>query len=529
MKTVRLVTLFLLIGALSAAVVWALSTGQSIHYWYILAMPFIGLLLFSVWYAFLGWGTIRKRLQIAGCLLAVLLLAGLSIRYLTRYEGSVSGTSLPKLSWRWSKPEDKTANVETRVNEKASQPALVHEAAAASTSFMGHGGDGIWEGIEFSLDWEKQAPEELWRRPIGEGWSSFAVAQGRTFTQEQTSEGEFTLCLDLLTGREIWRHGDEGVRFVEWKMKEDPSAVMGGEGPRATPRIYRGKVFITGSTSIAKCLDFETGNLIWKRDLIKECQGVVPRWGKSNSPLILEPEGLVVYTGSETSGLNLIACELDSGDTRWTWDGKGSSYSTPRVLTISGVRQVVSVNAHDVTGHDPAKGTELWKFDWPGHYPKVGQPQLTGENTILVTASYGAGTRLIEVNHDSASGDWTARQVWKTKWMKTKFSSAVPHNGAAYGLDEGRLAAIDLDSGNILWKKNKYGFGQQLLVRDHLIIQAENGELILGRPGREAFEEKIRFAALSANTWNAPALAGRFLLVRNDREAACYLLPKETP
>ena len=109
--------------------------------------------------------------------------------------------------------------------------------------------------------------------------------------------------------------------------------------------------------------------------------------------------------------------------------------------------------------------------------------------------------------------------------MKTKFSSPVILGGVAYGIDEGRLAAIDLETGEKVWKNEKVGFGQQLLFGDHLLIQTEEGPLLTGPVSEDGFTETGRIDALSTMTWNVPTVAGRLLLARNDREAVCYLLP----
>jgi len=193
------------------------------------------------------------------------------------------------------------------------------------------------------------------------------------------------------------------------------------------------------------------------------------------------------------------------------------------LLTLQGTRQIVSVNAKDLSGVDPNTGKELWKYDWPGFNPKVAQPFKIGENQILVTASYGAGSHLVEVNQ--GEGKWTATRKWKSIKMKTKFSSVSVKDGLAYGLDEGRLSCIDLANGKRIWKKQKFGFGQQLLIGgSHLLVQAEAGYVVIGKISPDEFVETGRIEALSSMTWNTPTLAGRLLLVRNDKEAVCYLL-----
>jgi outer membrane protein assembly factor BamB len=62
-------------------------------------------------------------------------------------------------------------------------------------------------------------------------------------------------------------------------------------------------------------------------------------------------------------------------------------------------------------------------------------------------------------------------------------------------------------------------------VDDLVIIQDESGVVHLAAAKSEGYEDLGQVEALSSKTWNHPTLAGRFLLVRNDREAVCYELP----
>jgi len=520
----RFISLAVVVLIVAGMIGYALASGLSMLYWLVLGSPLIALLLLAIWYGIWGWGDLSKRLKVAGSLLLGLVLIVAGIRFLTRYEGSTSGASLPKLVWKWSQKDGSQKTVNPMVNPDVDHQTIEAEAAAAETNFLGPNRDGMWPSADFSLDWAKNPPVELWRCPVGAGWSSFAVARGRAITLEQVGEDEQVTCLDLLTGQEIWKQADAGVNFV--KSKEGaPGAAMGGEGPRSTPTIYGNKIYITGSTGIAKCLDFESGKLIWSRNVITDYQGVIPKWGKSNAPLVLEDEKLVFFTGGEEAGTNTIALDLETGEPKWASPGQGASYSSPRLMTLLGTRQIVTVNQHDANGLDPATGHELWRYEWKGGLPKVGQPLPVSDNRLLLTASYGVGSPLIELKKEGSA--WSAARVWSSTRMKTKFSSAAILGNHAYGLDEGRLAAIDLETGNHVWKREKYGFGQHLLVGDHLIVQTEAGDLVLGTPTPEQFIEKARIKALSSMTWNVPSLAGRFLLVRNDREAICFLLPKK--
>ena len=117
------------------------------------------------------------------------------------------------------------------------------------------------------------------------------------------------------------------------------------------------------------------------------------------------------------------------------------------------------------------------------------------------------------------------KRLWKTNRLKAKFNNLVTRDGYVYGLDDGILACLDLATGELKWKDGRYGHGQFILLRDVLLITAENGEVVLLDPVPNERRELTKFQALNGKTWNPPAMVGDLLLVRNDQEAACYRLP----
>ncbi len=496
--------------------------GMTHLYWGIPAAVIVWIVLLALWYLAFGRARFRTRALRFGAFVAALAAILIGGSKLLRYEGSTSGSSLPKFSWIWEEDTPAQENVETVITEASEPTGDLETAAGSLLDFLGPGRDGMWEDVPFGTDWDAHPPELLWRRPVGKAWSSFVVSGGKAITQEQVRDEERVTCLDLFTGEEIWHHADSDIGLLLLR-KENAGARMGGDGPRSTPAIHRETVVSLGATGIVNCLALNSGERLWTANVITDHGGALQRWGMANSPLVVEELDLVVIPGSDEPGATLVAYDLQTGRERWVYHGEGASYSSPRLIDLAGTRQIISVNRQSITGHDPATGQQRWKYGWPGHYPKVGQPQLVGENRFLATASYGAGSPLIEVR--SQNDDWVVDEIWKSIRLKTKFSSAVVIDGYAYGLDEGRLACIDLKDGDKVWKNQKYGFGQQLLFGEWLLIQTEPGPVVIGRASPEGFEETGRIEALTSMTWNTPAVAGRILLVRNDREAACYLLP----
>ena len=526
MKAFRFILLAIIFALAPVVFLFVRAQGMTYSNWLFVPATLIWLLLLSFWYLGFGGDSFKKRARNFGIGLISFIVLAFALSKLLRYEGSTSGSSFPKFTWVWQDDWETPEALESSA-EPVSDPGITREsleaAAADLLQFFGPDRNAMWPSAAFATDWSGEAPIEVWRRPVGAGWSSFTVAGGRAITQEQIGDNETVSCFDLFTGKTLWQHSDDGVRLLLAKA-DQPMAEMGGEGPRSTPTIHSGKVYSLGATGIINCLELKTGKKIWSRDVLKDINGVTHDWGVANAPLILQEQGTVVLPGSKAPGVTLLALDLETGETRWTHEGKGATYSSARVIEFFGTPQIVSVNLKDVTGHDPETGQALWTYDWPGNYPRVGQPNKIGDDQLLLTASYGLGSPLLKLSKDGDS--WAVERVWNSNRLKTKFSSAAIIGDYAYGLDEARLACINLTDGRIAWKGEKYGFGQHLLFGEHLLIQAEQGEVVIGRLTPEGFTETGRIDdALSSMTWNTPSVAGRLLLVRNDKEAVCYLLP----
>jgi len=125
-----------------------------------------------------------------------------------------------------------------------------------------------------------------------------------------------------------------------------------------------------------------------------------------------------------------------------------------------------------------------------------------------------------------ADGKYATRELWKNHNLKAAFNNIVTRDGCAFGLDDGILVCLDLATGQRKWKEGRYGTGQVLLAGGLLLVQTEPGPVTLVEANPAGFHELSSIPALQAKTWNTPALAGQYLLVRNDQEAVCYKLPE---
>jgi outer membrane protein assembly factor BamB len=376
--------------------------------------------------------------------------------------------------------------------------------------FRGPNRDSVIAGVRLATDWGATPPVEMWRRPIGPGWSSFAVDGDRLYTQEQRGEEEIVGCYRVSTGEPLWRHRDS-VRF--WESN-------GGPGPRGTPALHDGRVYAFGATGILNALDAQTGAKIWSRHVATDTGRALPEWGFTSSPLIVDDVVIVAAAGT------LAAYDLTTGEPRWRGPSYGGSYSSPHLATIAGVRQVLLLGGPGAISVSPSDGKVLWIHKWsPG---PIVQPAVTPDGDIVInsiTATGGLGTRRLHATR-SESG-WNLEERWTSTGLKPFFNDFVLHKGHAFGFDGSILSSINLADGARNWKGGRYGNGQMLLLADQdaLLVISEDGELALVSATTDGYRELARFPALNAKTWNHPVLIHDVLLLRNGEEMAAFRMP----
>jgi outer membrane protein assembly factor BamB len=397
-------------------------------------------------------------------------------------------------------------------DEPTPRPA---EPAGAKTDadwpgFRGPARDGIVHGVRIETDWSRKAPVTLWRRPIGPGWSSFAVQGDLLYTQEQRGEDEVVSCYSLHAGEPVWKHRD-AARF--WESNA-------GAGPRATPTLGHGRVYTLGATGILNALDARGGSVVWSRNAVSDTGATVPHWGIAGSPLVIGDIVIAAAAGS------LAAYDAATGDRRWLGPTSGGGYSSPHLATIDGVAQVVLLNGAGASSVAPSDGSLLWKHAWPGD--GIVQPAVIAGGDLLIGSGSGLadhnGVLRFTVAHEPEG--WKVAERWTSAGLKPYFNDFVVHEGHAYGFDGSLLACIDLEDGKRTWKGGRYGHGQLVLLPDQdlLLVLSEQGELALVAAASDRFTELARLPALEGKTWNHPVVVGDVLLARNGQEMAAFRL-----
>lgn len=517
---VRLWPLAVIAGAAAVAAAWiwlAMETARSYKVLYTGQTILLMILATLLWIAFASRLAWRVR-----CIWLVVIILPLALLTLLVRIDKVTGDLIPIFAWRFvPKPHQTLAQPEAvAATGTPSRPEidLSRSQPADYPEFMGRHRDATLHGIRLATDWQAHPPRQVWRQPIGGGWSSFSVVGDYAFTQEQRGPHELVTCYELKSGRLLWSYADD----VYYESK------IAGDGPRATPTIAAGRVYTMGSTGLVNCLDGATGKRLWQRNVLDDTLPANTDWGKACSPLIVD--GQAIVTGGSARGPSLVAYHAADGELAWKANDRPTSkvsYGSPMIVTLAGARQILMLNDNTIAGYDPNDGKQLWEHDWPGSEPKVTQPLVVGSNRLAIGSGYGVGTALFELSVGDR-GRLRAREIWHTRNLKPKFANLVCREGAIFGLDEGILTCLDLATGQRRWKKGRYGHGQLLLVENILLVLAEDGQLVLVEATPDAPRELATFPALEGKSWSHPVLVPPYLLLRNDHEAACYELRSHT-
>jgi outer membrane protein assembly factor BamB len=424
------------------------------------------------------------------------------------------GSGVPALTWRKTLPDYEKLQA-NRASHTSAAMAVTNAGTAYWTGFRGPNRDGNYNEQPVVVDWPASGPPLLWKQPVGGGYASFVMAEGRAFTIEQRRQEEVVASYDVATGRELWTHG--------WKDEfQEP---LGGDGPRATPAWDEGKLYALGALGELRCLEASSGKVLWRTNALDENRAPVLTYGTSASPLIYEDKLIIAPGGPRRH--SVVAYDKNTGKHLWGSLDDGAAYSSPMVVELAGERQLLVVTRTRAVGLSMTDGKLMWQFPWVVQQGNrnIAQPVVAGTNRIFLSAGYGTGCALVEINRKGNA--FAPREVWRNKNLKNKFSSSVMFDGFLYGLDEDILTCLDAATEERRWKDGRYGYGQVVLASGRLIVLCGNGDLALVKATPERHEEVCRFRAIEGKTWNHPAIGGGFLLVRNNAEMACFDLRRK--
>lgn len=370
--------------------------------------------------------------------------------------------------------------------------------------FRGPNADGIAPEQGINKDWNKKAPQTLWKVALSDnGWAAPAVANGRLYIVDHQGTDDVVRALDAATGKDLWR-----FTYPDAEMNRHGFTV-------STPLIVGDKVYVSSRKGKIHCLHAVTGEKLWSRDLATEYPGVPPEWGFCMSPVV---DGTALYVGVGGTTASVMALQKDSGQTLWQSGAFLISYASPVVAVMGGHKQLLICGAELVAGLDLAKGEELWRVPWPTKYGKKGPtPVLLGDNRFFVSTTEGGDTGVV----DLSSG--TPVVTWKDKQMQDHFPTPIYFHGRIYGSSDPKfLECLDPATGAVLWKEEAGQYVSVIGVDDTVIaLSGKTGDLIQIDATVPAYKELGRCTPLGGTSWAPLIIANGRLYVRNQKELAC--------
>ena len=379
--------------------------------------------------------------------------------------------------------------------------------------YRGPNRDGRSSETGLLKSWTESAPEELWRVPLGSGYSGIAIVGDQVFTMFGAEGSEYAASFDAGSGKELWRFR-MGNNFRNQQ----------GNGPRATPVVDGGLVFVLGARSKLYALDVSTGQKRWGMDLAKELGARIPEWGTSTSPLVEGQHLIVDVAGRRDHGV--VAFDKESGEISWNAGSHRAAYSSPIAVTLGGQRQIILFTAEGVRGISARDGQRLWSSPWTTDWDvNAATPVFVPRSGIFISSGYDTGATLLQIVEED--GAFKVFEVWRNRLMKNHFNSSVLVGGYLYGFDMGTLKCLDARTGEEKWRARRgFSKGSLIYADGLLIVLGGSGNLGLVEATPEAYRSLASARILAGKTWTMPALSKGVLLVRDFEEMVALRVGK---
>ena len=366
--------------------------------------------------------------------------------------------------------------------------------------------DGISKETGLLKQWPATGPALVWKATgAGGGYSSLAISGGRIFTMGVRAGRENVIAFDVATGKELWAT-PHGAVFSNDR----------GDGPRGTPTVDGDRLYALGGNGDLSCMDTKTGKIVWTLNILQKFGGENPKWGISESPLVIGEKVLVNPGGPNAS---VMALNKKDGTVIWKTQSDQAGYSSAMPVQIGGTTQIVFFTDQRALGVDLKDGKFLWSYPKASNnVANVATPIVRG-NRVFVSSDYGTGAALVEIKADG-----TAQEVYFTKEMRNHHSSSILIGDYLYGFSSGILTAMRFDTGAVAWKDRSVGKGSLVYADGNLYAFSENGVVGLIEATPTGYVEKGRFRIQqdSLPTWTHPVIAGGRLYLRDQNTIYAY-------
>ena len=354
--------------------------------------------------------------------------------------------------------------------------------------------NGISKETGWQTSWPESGPKQLWKAPVGTGFSSFSISRDRVYTMGNTNDTDVVSCLEAGSGKFVWQHA--------YACPLDPKNFEGGPG--ATPTVDGDFIYTFSRKGHVYCLNAADGKVAWSKNLNKELGLEIPTWGFAGSALV---EGNLVILNAGNAG---IALDKKSGKVVWD-SGKGPGGYATAVPLAGPDGGVAMFSRQSLIAVKAADGRELWSYPWKTSYDvNAADPVIAGDR-VFMSSGYNHGATVIRVKGSQAE------KVWESKNMRNHFNSCVLWQEHLYGVDESELRCLAFDTGEVKWKYPQFGKGSLMLADGKLIGLSEKGELIIAEATPSAFKPVARAQVLTGKCWTMPVLSNGHIYCRNAR------------
>jgi outer membrane protein assembly factor BamB len=374
---------------------------------------------------------------------------------------------------------------------------LASAAAVASAAdwpqWRGPDRTGISAETGWRTDLAANAPKVLWKKNVGQGYSSFSVVGGKVFTMGNADGNDTVFCLDAATGNEVWK-------------QSYPCGEVDYPGTRATPTIDGNRLYVMSQEGDLVCLETDTGKVVWQLKVTKQFGVRKPQWGFACSPLVLG-DALIINIGP------IVSLKKADGKVIWKGGSSAPAYGSPFAFKVGQDTLIAGFNASGPLVVSAADGKVVGKSEWKTEYDVNAVTPIVVGNTFFISSGYNRGAAVFEITPAGL------KTVWENKNMRNHANNCVLVGGALYGFDgqvnEGALACIDYKTGEKKWSEKSVKAGALMVADGKLLCMSSKGELVIAEASPAGFKEIARTKVLGGTCWTTPILSGGRIFCRN--------------
>ena len=364
---------------------------------------------------------------------------------------------------------------------------------------------------DIAASWPATGPKELWRRPLGDGFSGIVTDGTILYTTYRAGADDVAVALDTSTGKTVWE-----VKSAA-PFNETCSQRLGA-APRAAPLIAGTRLITVSAGGLMQSFERATGAKQWSVELVPVAGDAAKPCGYSTSPLLF---GTTLLTMAGGKGRGVVALDVASGRQVWASQDFDNGYSSPLLIDLDGTPELVVFTAGEVSGLDPATGALEWTRPHPADFGvNVARPVWGPDGLLFVSSAYNGGSRVLKLSRKNDRVE--VEELWAHKRLRIHFGNAVRIGDRVFAANgdfgAAPLTAVDVRTGDLLWRDRTVPRATVLDVGDKLILLGEDGTLVLATPGAEGLTIHGRAQVFKSTAWTPPTLAGTRLFLRDRTE-----------